>query len=722
MKKKRRGSGTAAAVGAGLSGGLFVSRDLSWLDFDRRVLQEAELAANPLLERLKFIAIAGSNLDEFFMVRIAGLRHLAHSDRDCPDPAGNTAEMQLEKARGRILRMIRRQSECLLDGILPELEAHGIRLRRPAELGRAARSEMRRFFMEQIFPVLTPLAVDDAHPFPALSSGVIGIALSFEDRGGGTVRAFVEMPRTLPRFIPVAAAPGRTFVPLEELVADNLDALFPGAKIGERFVFRLTRDMDDLSDGDCGADGDLARHIGRKLLRRRRSRPVRLEIPCGTRGGLFKWLADELGIDPRGIYFVRGPLYLGQFSELAEAAGDPKLEEPPWPPVPVPELANGADAFEAISRSRSILIAPPYQSFDALVSLLERAAEDPDVLAIKQTLYRVSGNSPVVRALRRAAENGKQVTVVLELKARFDEGNNIALAHLLDESGANVVYGVADLKVHCKALLIVRRESGGIRRYVHLGTGNYNDRTAKIYTDLGLLSCDEALAGDVSTLFNVLTGCAAPPKKWRKLAVSPFDLRDRLEFLIEREIAHAKSGGGGKIVAKMNSFSDERMVRLIQRAADAGVEVDLIVRGICCCLPRPGRKNLRIVSIVDRYLEHSRIFCFRNLGSEEFYLSSADLMSRNLDRRIEIMFPVEEPRLRGILRELLRFQLEDTEKGRRLQSSGVYTRPAPEKYSELRSQRRTYRMFEALAAGDGRMPSGALRVFRPEDGGAEERG
>ena len=722
MKKQRRGSETAAAVGTGSSRGLFVSRDLSWLDFNCRVLQEAELAANPLLERLKFIAIAGGNLDEFFMVRIAGLRHLAHSDQDFPDPAGNTAAMQLEKARGRILRMIRRQSECLLDGILPELEAHGIRLRRPDELGSAARRELRKFFMDQVFPVLTPLAADETHPFPALNSGVVGIALSFLDRGGRTVRAFVEMPKTLPRFIPVAAEPGKNFVLLEELVADNLDALFPGAKVEERFVFRLTRDMDDmddLPDGDRGADGDLARHIGRKLLQRRRSRPVRLEIPCGTRGGLFKWLTSELDIDPASIYFVRGPLYLAQFSELAEAVSAKKLEEPPWPPVPVPELADGSDVFEAVARNRSILIAPPYQSFDALVGFLEQAAEDPDVLAIKQTLYRVSGNSPLVRALRRAAENGKQVTVVLELKARFDEGNNIALARLLDESGANVVYGVADLKVHGKALLVVRREAGGIRRYVHLGTGNYNDRTAKIYTDLGLLSCDEDLASDVSTLFNVLTGCAAPPKKWRKLAVSPFDLRERLEFLIEREIAHAKSGGGGRIVAKMNGFADERMVRLIQRAAAAGVEVDLIVRGICCCLPRPGQRNLRIVSIVDRYLEHSRIFWFRNLGDEEFYLSSADLMSRNLDRRIEIMFPVEEPHLCGILRDLLRFQLEDTDKGRRLQSSGVYTSPAPEKYSKLRSQRRTYRMFKALADRDDGTPRGVLRVFRPGDGGAK---
>jgi len=353
------------------------------------------------------------------------------------------------------------------------------------------------------------------------------------------------------------------------------------------------------------------------------------------------------------------------------------------------------------------------------VAFLEQAAEDPDVLAIKQTLYRVSGNSPVVRALRRAAENGKQVTVLLELKARFDEGNNIAWARLLEESGAHVVYGIANLKVHCKALLIVRREAGGIRRYAHLGTGNYNDRTAKIYTDLGLLSCDEDLGFDVSTLFNVLTGSTSPPERWRKLAVSPFDLRERLEALIEREIAHARSGGGGRIVAKMNSLSDERMVRLIHRAADAGVEIDLIVRGICCCLPRPGQENLRIVSVVDRYLEHSRVFCFHNLGAEEYYLSSADWMTRNLDRRIEALFPVTDPHICGILRSLLKFPLEDTDKARRLQPTGIYTRPAPANYSEARSQWRTYRMFKELAERAARPPRGILRIFRSGSGEAD---
>lgn len=705
MKKKRDNKLRDAADRE-----LFISRDLSWLDFNSRVLYEAGLPANPLLERLKFIAISDGNLDEFFMVRIAGLRRLARSGRDFPDPAGNTAAKQLEKARSKIQRMVRRQSECLIDELLPELENHGIRLRRPDELGPEIRRELRDYFLEQVLPVLTPLAVDNTHPFPVLNSGAIEIALLLRNRGKKKLRAFVEVPEVLPRFLPVASAPGRTFVLLEELVLDNLDALFPGAKIEDRFVFRLTRDMDNPLDDDIF--DDLLRHIGKKLLQRRQREPIRLEIPRGQRGELVKWLVEALKVEPDYCYGVRGPLYLKQFFQLVEAAHAPELLEKPWPPAAVPELIDEPSVFQAVAKHRSLLIAPPYQSFDAVVSLLEQAAADPDVLAIKQTLYRVGGNSPVVRALRRAAENGKQVTVLLELKARFDEGNNIAWARLLEESGAHVVYGVANLKVHCKALLIVRREACGIRRYVHLGTGNYNDRTAKIYTDVGLLSCDEDLGFDVSMLFNVLTGSTSPPERWRRLAVSPFDLRERLEALIEREIAHAKSGGGGRIVAKMNSLSDEKMVRLLHRAADAGVEIDLIVRGICCCLPRRGQENLRIVSVVDRYLEHSRIFCFHNLGEEEFYLSSADLMTRNLERRIEALFPVTEPRLRDILRALLKFPLEDTDKARKLQATGIYTRPAPAKYTSARSQWRSYLFFKELADRADRPPRGILRIFR----------
>ena len=689
---------------------LFISRELSWLDFNSRVLFEAGLPANPLLERLRFIAITGSNLDEFFMVRIAGLRQLVRQGGGVPDPAGNTPEKQLAKARRKIERMVRRQSECLMDELLPALEEHGIRLRRPDELPAEPRERLSEYFTAQIMPVLTPLAVDNTHPFPVLNSGAIEIALSLRGRGKKQLHAFVEVPEVLPRFIRVPEAPGKTFVLLEDLIMDNLGVLFPDAEVEEYFAFRLTRDMDFTVDDD--SFDDLLLHIGRKLLQRRQREPIRIELPKGRRGPLVKWLTGEFKLEPEFCYGVRGPLHLKQFFQLVDAARDAELLEEPWPPVPVPELAGYDSIFSAISAHRSIIVAPPYQSFDPIVELLEQAADDPDVLAIKQTLYRVGGNSPVVRALRRAAENGKQVTALVELKARFDEGNNIAWARLLDESGAHVIYGVANLKVHCKALLIVRRENGGIRRYVHLATGNYNDRTARLYTDIGIMSCDEDLGFDISTLFNVLTGCTSPPTRWRRVAVSPFGLRERLEALVEREIEHAKGGGGGRIVAKMNSLSDEKMVRLLHRAADAGVEVDLIVRGICCYRPRPRQENLRIISIMDRYLEHSRIFYFRNLGEEEYYLSSADLMSRNLDRRIELMFPVGDEKLRETLSTLLEFQLADTDKARHLKPGGVYTRPAPGVYGPKRSQKRSYLFFKQLADPPPRGPRGLLRIFR----------
>ncbi len=689
---------------------LFISRELSWLDFNSRVLFEAGLPANPLLERIKFIAITGGNLDEFFMVRIAGLRQLIRSGGDYPDPAGNTAEKQLARARRKIERMIRRQSECLLEELLPELERHGIFIRRPDELDAPLRERLSGYFTGQIMPVLTPLAVDKTHPFPVLNSGAIEIALSLRGKGKRLIHAFVEVPEVLPRFIPVPDAPGKTFVLLEELVMDNLSRLFPDSRVEEFFAFRLTRDMDFSIDDD--SFDDLLHHIGRKLLLRRQREPIRIELPMGCRGALVKWLLGEFKLAPEYCYGVRGPLYLKQFFQLVDAAHAPELLEEPWPPVQPPEFAGFDDIFSAISAHKYILIAPPYHSFDPVVELLNQAAADPDVLAIKQTLYRVSGNSPVIHALQRAAENGKQVTVLVELKARFDEGNNIAWARLLDESGAHVVYGVANLKVHCKALLIVRRETGGIRRYVHLGTGNYNDKTARLYTDLGLMSCDEDLGFDISMLFNVLTGCTSPPARWRKVAVAPFDLRERLEALIEREISHAKTGGRGRIIAKMNSLSDEKMVRLLHRAADAGVEVDLIVRGICCYRPRPQQENLRIFSIVDRYLEHSRVFCFHNLGDPEYYLASADFMSRNLDRRIELMFPVEDEKLRETLRTLLEFQLTDADKGRRLQAGGNYTRPAPATYGPSRSQRRSYLFFKQQAGTAVRGPRSILRIFK----------
>lgn len=691
---------------------LFISRELSWLDFNSRVLDEAFCPANPLLERLKFIAIFSSNLDEFFMVRIAGLRQLVKMEQNLPDPAGNRPADQLAAARRKIERLVKRQYSCLHDEILPGLERHGVRLSRPADLSSTQRAELTGYFTTQVLPVLTPLAVDQAHPFPILNSGAIEIAVSMKpaDRKK-LVYAFVEVPDVLPRFIEVPGMqPGRTFVLLEDVIMDNLGALFSGCEIEEFFPFRVTRDM-DFSVEDEGAE-DLLQSIEKKLLQRRHREPIRVEVLTNTRGPLARWLEQEFRLDEQFWYAVRGPLHLKQFFELVGKARLPELLEPAWPAVEPTAFSEHNSVFDAISAKGTILVAPPFHSFSPVVRLLQQAADDPDVLAIKQTLYRVSGNSPVVRSLQRAAENGKQVTVVVELKARFDEGNNIAWARLLEESGAHVVYGVAGLKVHSKALLVVRREDGAIRRYVHLSTGNYNDKTAALYTDLGIMSSDPDLCFDVANLFNVLTGYSSPPAEWRKIAASPFDLRRQAMRLIEREIANSTPDRPGRIIAKMNSLSDEKMIRLLHKAADAGVEIDLIVRGICCYKPRAGQENVRIISIVDRYLEHSRLFYFFNNGDEEYYLSSADWMYRNLDKRVELLFPIEDEKIRGILMRLLEFQLNDTDKLRRLQASGSYTRSMAEHYTGARSQYNSYRYLKELAGAEMRDVTGeALKVF-----------
>ncbi len=704
--------------------GLFISRELSWIDFNSRVLDEADCTANPLLERLKFIAIFSSNLDEFFMVRIAGLRQLVKIRQDFPDPAGNRPSEQLKLARRKLEKLLKRQYSILLDTILPELEEHGVRLVKLPELAPSVRAELAGYFQSQVLPVLTPLAVDGAHPFPILNSGAIEIAVSMRPAGcRELVYAFVEVPEVLPRFVAVPERSGcgqRSFILLEDLIMDNLASLFAGCAIEEYFPFRITRDM-DFGVEDEGAE-DLMQSIEKNLLQRRHREPIRIELVNNPRGALAKWLAKEFQLDAPFWYSVRGPLHLKQFFELVGKAQLPELLEPVWKPVMPSAFSEHASVFEAITAKETILVAPPFHAFSPVIRLLEEAANDPDVLAIKQTLYRVSGNSPVVRALRRAAENGKQVTVVVELKARFDEGNNIAWARLLEESGAHVVYGVAGLKVHCKALLIVRREEGMIRRYVHLATGNYNDRTAALYTDLGIMSADPDLCFDIANLFNVLTGYSSPPSEWRKIAASPFDLRRRVTALIEREIRNSTPDRPGRIIAKMNSFSDEKMVRLLHKAADAGVEVDLIVRGICCYKPRPGQENLRIISIVDRFLEHSRCFYFGNNGDPEFYLSSADWMLRNLDKRVELLFPVENERIRGVLMQLLEFQLADSDKSRRLLGSGVYTRPAGKVYSAARSQANSYRCLKQLAENEMKNVTGeALKVYtaspeQPEHG------
>jgi polyphosphate kinase len=673
---------------------IFLSRELSWLEFNSRVLDEAGYKANPLLERLKFIAIFSSNLEEFFMVRVAGLRQLIKIGGNRPDPAGTVPTEQLKQVRIRVESLLRRQYRYLNQEILPNLETAGIRLRKPEQLPARSQENLKNFFENQIYPVLTPMAVDPSHPFPILNSGSIEIAVSMIPKGKkDTVYAFIEVPTVLPRFIPAGDEDNKkSYVLLEDLIMDNLDYLFANCEILEFFPFTITRDMDFAIDEDGVAD--LLHSIEKTLLERRSREPIKLEVPTGTRGKLADWLQEQFKLDDEFRYSVPGPLQLKQFFELVAKEPKKGLVEESWTPLKCPDIDEDAPVFQSIADNGPLCIALPYHSFDPVVRLIEEAADDPSVLAIKQTLYRVSGNSPVVKALQRAAENGKQVTVIVELKARFDESNNIIWARRLEESGAHVVYGISGLKIHCKALLIVRKEDGIIRRYVHLSTGNYNDKTAKLYTDMGIMTCDPKISSDISALFNVMTGYSAPMEEWKKIAVAPFDLRKKFISLIDREARLSTSGNPGRIIAKINSLVDPEIIRHLYCAAYAGVKIDLIVRGICCLRPGMGTDNITVTSIVDRYLEHARVFYFGNNGTPEYYLSSADWMPRNLDRRIELLFPVENERIQELFDEIINIQLSDKEKGRVLQQSGNYTRKFAKKHSDCRSQWKTYLLFK----------------------------
>ncbi len=687
---------------------IFLSRELSWLDFNRRVLEEAACKELPLLERLKFIAIFSSNLDEFFMVRVAGLRHaLEIGDHSC-DPAGLTAFDQLQELRWKLEKLLALQHRLLYNDILPHLARENIRLTEIKKLPEKARKQLKNYFRKSVLPVLTPLAVDPSHPFPVLNNCVIELAVQLKSKTGkkNEFFAFVEVPEVLDRFIAADdKLPGQAFVLLEDLIESELPELFAGCKIIDSAAFRITRDMDFAieEDGD-----DLLRSVELNLQERRSREPIRLEVSKKARGSLRNWLAREFELSDDLRYTVDGMLNLKALFEFIGKCCRSDLLEKPWSPVNHPELPENENIFESITRHKEIMLAVPFQKFDPVIRLLAAAAEDPAVLAIKQTLYRVSGDSPVVAMLARAAANGKQVTVVVELKARFDEGNNIIWARRLEEAGAHVVYGISGLKIHGKALLIVRKEQEEIKRYVHLATGNYNDKTARLYTDLSLFSDDGSLAEDISTLFNIITGNARPEISWSKIAVSPFDLRWKLTSLIDREREHALAGRTGHIIAKMNSLTDPEIIRHLYMAADAGVRIDLIVRGICCLLPGVGNNNINVISIVDRYLEHSRIFYFANDDSGEYYLASADFMTRNLDRRIEILFPVTREENQRQIRKIFAFELNDQLKGRKLNSKGKYLLMNKANPS-TRSQQNLYNLFASGIREDAQ--DKVLKIF-----------
>ena len=663
---------------------LYVNRELSLLDFQRRVLEEAEDDTVPLLERVKFLSIVGSNLEEFFMVRVAGLkRQVEKGVLEC-GPDGMTPAAQLAAIRERVAKLFQAAHECWQEQILPSLRKTGIEVTDYSQLTNMQRSALNRYFRETIFPTLTPLAFDPGRPFPHISNLSLNLAVLIRDKEGVEHFARVKIPNSIPQFVALKSLPRQKgsknpvcqcFVWLEQVVAANLKLLFPGMKILDAHPFHVTRDADtDIQELEAG---DLLESVEEGVWQRRFADVIRLEVNEAMPPSVLKILIENLEVDRYDVYQLKGPLALSRLRHLA-AVDRPELKDPPFVaaiPAPLQPQEETEDIFAAIRR-QDILLQHPFDSFQPVLSFLQQAAKDPAVLAIKITLYRVGRNAPVVEALLQAVENDKQVAVLVELKARFDEESNIEWARKLEREGVHVVYGLQNLKVHCKTALVVRQEGNLIRRYAHLSTGNYNAMTSQLYTDIGMFTSDEQIGADCTDLFNYLTGYSAKPE-YRKLLVAPIDLREHLEQMIQREIDHQHHGERGHLIFKMNALVDKRAIRLLYEASQAGVKVDLLVRGICCL--RPGIKgvseNIRVTSIVGRFLEHSRIYYFRNAGQEEIYIGSADLMPRNLNRRVEVVFPVRDPKLIRRLRdEVLATYLADTVKARHMQPNGNYVR------------------------------------------------
>jgi len=653
---------------------LYLNRELSWLEFNARVLEEAQDASVPLLERLKFACIVSSNLDEFFMVRVARLKRAVAEGRTERCPAGLTPRQQLQRVHARSHRLVRDQYKCVFDEILPGLAKRGIRLAHTPDLSPAQATHVERVFATELFPVLTPMAVEPDRRFPLLANLTLsfGVMLAPASPDGEPRFAVVPIPSGLPRLVQLPADEGLTYHALEDIARTYLGRLFPGQEILSASLFRITRDS-ELEFDDEGAP-DFLHAVEEELQTRRTNHPVRLEVEAAADDQLVKWLLGELKLRTETLYRLPGSLDVRDLLTLVELPGHGDLWDEPFEPV-LPGVLLDAESLFPVLREHDVLLHHPYESFEPVAQLVSEAAIDPDVLAIKLTLYRTSGESPIISALVRAAQAGKQVTAVVEVTARFDEERNVEWAKRLEEAGAHVIHGVHALKTHAKILLIVRREPDGIRRYLHLGTGNYNDRTARLYTDLGLLTVDEELGIDGSSFFNALTGYSDPPA-FRKLTMAPTGLRERFIALIDREAQKAKDGQPVEILAKMNSLVDPQIIRALYRASQTGVPIWLNVRGICCLRPRVKgvSDTIRVVSLVDRYLEHSRMFYFRNGGDEELYLSSADWMGRNLDRRVELMFPIESPETRDKALTILRTFFAETEKGRWLRADGKYAR------------------------------------------------
>lgn len=694
----------------------YTNRELSWISFNHRVLSEARDKSNPLFERLKFLSITASNLDEFFMIRVASLKDMVNAGYEKTDIAGMTPQEQLAELDTAIHQLVDLQYSTYNRSLLPLLEQHGFHMIRQHEhLSDGEASYIDHYFEENVYPVLTPMAVDSSRPFPLIrnKSLNIGALMRKKNSGGEPDFATVQVPSVLSRIVklPFDGEKHRIIL-LEEIIERNIHKLFLNYDVICAHPFRIMRNADLTIEEEEAAD--LLKEIEKQLKKRQWGEAIRLEVEDGIDKQLLKIIKKELHMAEQNIYQIDGPLDLTFLMKMYSLEGSSHLKAPKYEPQPVAKLPPGCDIFEQI-RNGDILLHHPYQTFQPVVDFIRQAARDPEVLAIKQTLYRVSGNSPIIAALAQAAENGKQVSVLVELKARFDEENNIVWAKMLEKAGCHVIYGLVGLKTHSKITLVVRREEDGIRRYVHLGTGNYNDATAKLYTDTGMFTCSESIGEDATAVFNMLSGYSEP-LFWNRLSLAPLWLKDKFLYLIDRERKYAREGKPAGIIAKMNSLCDRDIIQGLYQAAKDGVKIDLIVRGVCCLkVGIPGvSENITVRSIVGNFLEHSRIFYFENNENYEIYCGSADWMPRNLERRVEILFPVEKAELKQELLFILKSQLRDTVKAHVLQPEGTYEKIDKRGKEVYNCQEDFCRIAKELAKGGGEENEGTPRTFVPE--------
>ena len=694
----------------------YENRELSWLKFEHRILNEARDKNIPLLERLKFVSITSSNLDEFFMVRVASLKDMVHANYKKRDIAGMTATEQLEEINKKTKELVELQYSTYNRSLVPLMQSNNIYVIDSYEsLSEEQGAFVDRYFEENVYPVLTPMAVDASRPFPLIRNKSLNIAALLKKKKDDVEFATVQVPSVLPRLVEI---PGieegqKSFILLEQIIEKNIDKLFLNYEVICAYPYRVMRNADLSFDEDEAAD--LLKEIQKQLKMRQWGEVIRLEVEHDIDKKLLNILKAELKVASQDVFKINGPIDLTFLMKMYGIEGCDHLRNKPYTPQRVPEITPGENIFETI-KNGDILLRHPYQTFNPVVDFIKQAASDPNVLAIKQTLYRVSGNSPIIASLAQAAENGKQVSVLVELKARFDEENNIVWAKKLEQAGCHVIYGLVGLKTHSKIALVVRREEDGIRRYVHLGTGNYNDSTAKLYTDCGIFTCNEAIGEDATAVFNMLSGYSEPPS-WNKLALAPIWLRSKFEKLIRREMKHAKAGRPAHIIAKMNSLCDEGIIRTLYEASAAGVKIQLIVRGICSLkVGIPGvSENIEVRSIVGNFLEHSRIFYFYNDGEEELYMGSADWMPRNLDRRVEILFPVLDETIQQKVKHILEVELSDTLKAHVLQADGSYEK-IDKRGKALISSQLTF-CEEAVKEAEAAVPDHVTqsRVFIPAE-------